>query len=162
MWFFIAYKWGDWSKFNQYRSTVYIVIIGNLLYLVLAEGNKLWSMESPTFHIRDNVLTATVSFLTFPCSIIVFLTHYPEKGYLKQSLYNLLWITFYTLHEWITYKLGVFAYADGWNLGWSTLLNALMFPFIRLHQKKSNIALIVFFFCTLIFMFLFKVPIFER
>jgi hypothetical protein len=162
MWFFIAYKWGDWSKFNQNRSTVYIVLIGNLLYLVLTEGKKLWSMESPTFHIRDNILGVTVSFLTFPCSIVVFLTHYPEKGFLNQTLYNLCWIAFYTFNEWITCNLGVFSYADGWNLGWSALVNALMFPFLRLHQKKPNIALIVFVICTLVFIFLFKVPIFER
>lgn len=162
MWFFIAYKWGDWSKFTHYRSTVYIVLIGDLLYYVLVEGNKLWSMESPAFHIRDNILGVSVSFLTFPCSIVVFLTHYPDKGVLKQAFYNLIWIAVYTFHEWITYKLGVFSYANGWNLGWSILINTLVFPFVRLHYIKPNIALIVFVACTLILMFLFKIPIYKK
>lgn len=136
MWLFIALKWGKWSVFKENLFAVFIVIIGDLLYNVLT-NNKLWVMVSPTFHIRSDVLGIIVSFLCFPCSTVVFLTHYPENGFLKQVGYNIFWVALYTSHEWIAYELGVFWYANGWNIGWSILLNSIAFPFIRLHQKNQ-------------------------
>jgi hypothetical protein len=103
-----------------------------------------------------------IAFCASPFAIMLFLSHYPEKSILKQVLYLALWAGIFSLHEWIAVKLGVFKYNDGWNMGWSIVLNCIAFPFVILHLKRPALAVLAFFFFTLLFSIIFRVDVIFR
>jgi hypothetical protein len=149
-WVVAAWKWGKWNNLQQYLSTIYFMIMGNLLYSYLTGMHMLWSFESPNWHINNSFFELILIFLVYPCVVILFLSHYPI-GWMKQVLYNLLYIFVFISNEWIAYKLGVFSYHDGWNIWWSLLVDSLIFPMLRLNQVKPVIAYLLFLLINLLF-----------
>ena len=127
----VCYKWGAWKKWKEYYATFLYLIIGDLSYNFIFYNHTLWRYEGLVNHTFSNYL---VAFIVFPCSIILFLTHYP-KGLFKQGLYILGWTGINTLIEFISYKTGYFSYANGWNIFWSGAVFFFAFILIRLHYK---------------------------
>lgn len=158
-WVASAWKWAHWHRFVEFRASIYAVIIGDLLYNVLTEGRRLWTFESPVFNFTHNIIDVTIAFICLPCAIMLFLSHYPERGKGIKLLYMGGWVAFFCTHEWVASWLGAFAYHHGWNLWWSIFINSLMFPFVRLHQQKPVWAVLAFVFFTLLFSVLFRLPI---
>ncbi|MDQ1913373.1 CBO0543 family protein [Paenibacillus sp. GD4] len=134
-WIAAAWKWGDWKNINDYMSSTYFFICGSLLYFYLTGADILWRFESPYFQWKHSLFELLLTFVVFPCVTILFLSHYPN-GLLKQLLYNLGWALTFGFHEWIVYRMGLFTYFNGWSLGWSVFVDILIFPLLRLNQKK--------------------------
>ncbi|MCD9022109.1 CBO0543 family protein [Cohnella silvisoli] len=158
-WTWSAWRWADWSRFREFRASIYVVIIGDFLYNLLTKNHHLWMFLSPTFHFSHHFIQVLISLCATPFAIMLFLSHYPEKSRLKQALYLALWAGVFSLHEWIVVKLGVFKYNDGWNMWWSIVINCLAFPFVILHQKRPALAVFVFFFITLLLCLIFRVDV---
>ncbi len=158
-WILCAWRWADWSRFKEFRASVYVFIIGDFLYNLLTEDRHLWMFRSPTFHLSHHFLQILITFCATPFAIMLFLSHYPERSILKQVLYYVLWAGIYSLHEWIAHHFGIFKYYHGWNMGWSIILNCIAFPYVILHQKRPVLAIFVFFFFTIVFSLIFKVDI---
>jgi hypothetical protein len=155
----MAWKWADWNRFIEFRASIYIVLVSDLLYNTLTEGCHLWTYESPTFHLSHNILNIIVAFGSFPFAIMLFLSLYPEKGFFIQVLYNLTWSSVFSTHEWMVTWFGLFDHHCGWSLWWSFMLNLVAFPFIRLHQQKPLWAIPIFFLCASILFVIFQLPI---
>ena len=161
-WMGAAWKWADWSRFVEFRATIYIFILGDFLYNLLVKDDKLWIFVSPNLHVSHEILTVVTSFFTAPFAIMLFLSNYPAKSLLKQFGFILLFIGIYSIHEWIALRAGIFDHDNGWNLWWSLLINALAFPFLRLHQLKPVLAIFVFLLCTVGFSVLFDIDILKH
>jgi len=138
-WVVASWKWGDWNNLDRYLSSIYFFITGSLLYSYLTAHRLLWEFESPTFHLKHFVIDLAMVFIVFPCVTVIFLSHYPT-GALKRIGYNLLWASVFVFHEWIAHMLGVLTYHRDWNLWWSFLVDALMFPLLKLNQTKPFFA----------------------
>ncbi|WP_248924172.1 CBO0543 family protein [Paenibacillus hamazuiensis] len=158
-WIFTSWKWADWSRFVEFRASIYIVIVGDFLYNVLTESRHLWTFESPFLHFSHNIWDIMIAFSSFPFVVMLFLSHYPEGSLFKQAMYNLFWACIYSSHELIASWVDIFDYHHGWNMEWSFVLNLIMFPYIRLHQTKPLMAIIIFFICTLMLSIIFQLPI---
>ncbi|MFC5653348.1 CBO0543 family protein [Paenibacillus solisilvae] len=158
-WVLCAWKWADWSRFREFRASIYVMIIGDFLYNVLTEDNHLWRFESPTFHFSHHFIQVLITLCATPFAVLIFLSHYPSKSILKQVLYLALWAGIFSIHEWIAVQLGVFKYNDGWNMWWSIVINCIAFPFLILHQKRPALAILVFIFFTLLFSFIFQIDV---
>ena len=130
-----CYKWGAWKRWKDYYPTILYVIIGDLSYNVLFSNRLLWMYTFPISHVFADFVHA---FISFPCSIILFLTHYP-KGYLRESLYILAWTIGFTVLEYIALLQGTFIHYYGWSIFWSAGMYLFIFILTKLHTKHPLI-----------------------
>ncbi|MBW5448589.1 hypothetical protein GE107_21305 [Cohnella sp. CFH 77786] len=162
-WLLAALKWADWRRFTEFRATIYVMLVGDFLYNHLTESRHLWTYESPSLHLAHNLMNATVAICIYPLVVMIFLSRYPDNGRIKQILYNLLFSSIFISHEWLADWLGVFEHHRNWGFGWSLFLDLIIFPFLRLHQKRPLWGVIAFILFTLMFCLLFKLPVvFEQ
>jgi cobalamin synthase len=131
--FFIAWKWGDWKNWKIYYPTILYFIIANLVSNLLTYNHPLWQYESSLVNRTLSDLLITV--VVFPSTVLLFLPYFPNK-ITSQITYITKWVAVYSAVEWVYYSKGFLSYHNGWNIGWSILLNFIMFPLLWLHYRK--------------------------
>ena len=154
---------GDYKSWRTYYPTMQYMIIGNLLYQFICSSYLLWSMSSNVNALNNKTVELIHTFTTFPLTVLMFLSHFPEKeGKIKILRHYLFWIGIYIGNEFILMKQGNILYEHGWSLGWSALFVSIMFPFLYLHHKKPITALILKIPIITFLIWYFKVPIFRQ
>jgi len=133
----ICWKRRDWRNWNKYYPTILYFILLDFLYNMLFANFSLWEYRQlfPNHTLNDILEAITI----FPCTVLVFLPHYPNKVY-KQIFYVLFWVVFYTSVEYISFRLGCFIYFNGWNIWCSAVFNIALFLTLILHHKRPKIA----------------------
>lgn len=150
----------DYLKWRDFYPTMQYIAIGNLTYQFLCATNWLWRIAPDMKGFYYLTVEAIYSFIVFPLTALMFLSRYPE-GSKKMEIFKhyLFWIGIYVFFEFIFMKLGIMEYQKGWNLWWSALFNCIMFPFLRLHHKKTILTLVLSVPMTLFWLWLFDIPV---
>ncbi|WP_248930490.1 CBO0543 family protein [Paenibacillus hamazuiensis] len=148
---------GVWRKAPELHTSLLYVIVGNLLYNVLTYEWVLWEFHPEVF--PEAVTELMYTFIVFPCTVLLYLARFPEGTIGRKLLHIVFWIAVYALVEFVWERFGRIDYHHGWSYWWSISFDFIMFPMLRLHQKRSWIAYVLSFFITLTFLFLFKVPV---
>ncbi|MFS0901470.1 MULTISPECIES: CBO0543 family protein [Priestia] len=158
LWIFAAWRWSDWKNWRKYHSTILYMIMFALLYEVLTYNYSLWIFKAtliPT-HTLNSLL---VTFITFPCLVLLFLSNFPEDVTTKKILHIIFWIILYSIVEYFYHAVGLFKYSHGWNFGCSILFNCIMFPMLLLHHKKPLLAYFLSIPIAIFYLIIFNVPI---
>lgn len=146
-----------WRFGALYHSTILYMLVCNLLYLVLTADHFLWAFV-PDVH-RYPILTELLyTFVVFPCTVILFLRGYPDRG-LKVLLHYVKWVSIYGVVELVYFYTGRIEYAHGWNWYWSVGFDCVMFPMLRLHHKKPLTAYVMSLPFIVLLMIWFEVPL---
>lgn len=152
-----VWKWGDWRNWQKYHTTLMYFAMGNLLYNFLCANYFLWKLK-PDFFPNHSLTEMVYTFITFPSTALLFLTHYPsEKG--KQVVYYLKWIALYVGVEWILAGTDRIIYEHGWNLKWSVFFDCTMFPMLFLFHKRPLLAYGISAVMCIGWVWLFDVPV---
>ncbi|HWQ43586.1 MAG TPA: CBO0543 family protein, partial [Desulfosporosinus sp.] len=152
IWILSAYKWSDWRNWKSYYPTILFFIVGDLIYNFVAYNHPLWELTSPRFGTTFSVLIMNATL--WPASTLLFLTHFPFAGNLKKALYILIWVAIFTLVELFFSSFSYLKYSNGWNIGWSILFNTVMFPLLKIHHEKPQLAWpLAFLFGTIVIYF---------
>ncbi|MDQ0116141.1 CBO0543 family protein [Paenibacillus harenae] len=154
---FAAWRWGDWSKWKQYHSTMLYIVTGGLLYEYLTRSHPLW-----TFHpdvLPDIKLVVLIhAFISMPLSIFIFLSRYPAKPR-KPFRYIIMWVCIYVGVEAVLAFFGRITYDHGWQLYHSVLFNLMMFTMMRFHHVSPGKAYLVSIVIIVALMKWFQVPL---
>ena len=152
---FLCWSYGDWKNWKLYYPTILYLLIGSLTCDVLVYQKPLWSY---TINFLNGISADfLVAVFIYPCTVILFLTHYP-KPIKKQVTYLLLWVFIYSSVEYIASITGGFVYFNGWTIGWSILFNIIMFPLLVLHYKRPLWAWPISMALAFIVLYFFKIP----
>jgi len=153
----VVYFWGDWRNWKKYQSTMLYIALCNLLYNFLTANHFLWRLDAD--FISNHTLTEMLyTFIVFPGTVILFLGRYPIK-IKKQITHNVQWILIYIIWEGFFVLTKSIEYRYGWNIWWSLAILCFMFPTIRLHEKKPLLSYILSAIATVVFIWLFDVPV---
>jgi hypothetical protein len=147
---------GKWKNWKEYYSTILYLFIGDVVCDQLVYNKPLWSLNQLSY--LYPILDIGLSAVLYPCTVILFLSYYPASKK-KQITYYLLWVFLYSGVEFISFCFGDFLYFNGWNICYSVIFNAVMFPMIRLHYKRPIITWPISTVLALIFIFLFRIPL---
>ncbi|WP_397376397.1 CBO0543 family protein [Paenibacillus vietnamensis] len=126
--------WADWRRWKEFLPTIYFMVVSNLFYQYIAHNiYHLWENKRnwPNEYITDSLY----SFIVFPCTVMLFLSNYPDPPK-KQWLHYIKWIGIYSSLEWIGQFFGYISYYHGWSWTLSLIFNCVMFPMLRLHHKR--------------------------
>lgn len=151
-----SWRTWSWERFYRYQATFLYIAAVNLLYLFFTVDYHLWEMQSD-FGLSATMINMLYTFIVFPCSAILFLSHYP-KHFKEQILHILKWIIIYIGVEWIGGLFNFITYDHGWNLGWSFPFLIMMFSLFRLHYKRPLLAYLLTFIFTALIIYYFKIP----
>ncbi|MFD2923093.1 CBO0543 family protein [Halobacillus naozhouensis] len=133
-----AWRWADWSRFREFHATMLYMPAMDLLYFYFTHDYLLWTVQSH-FGIPHTGVALLYTFIVFPCTVILFLSNYPNKlG--RQIIHVGKWVILYIGTEWIGHLAGAIHYNNGWALGWSFLFVIVMFPMLFLHYKRPFLA----------------------
>jgi hypothetical protein len=158
LWILAVWRWGDWKNWKNYQSTMLYMIVFSLLYDVLTYNYSLWIFSD--FFLPTHTLNSlAVTFVGFPCSVLLYLSRFPENSIFKQIKYIAFWITLYIGIEYFFVLFGLFHYYNGWNIWWSALLDATLFPMLLLHHKKPLVAYLISIPILIFYFIVFDIPI---
>jgi hypothetical protein len=139
-----AWKLTHWKKWRKYYPTVLFLVATNLLSSVITQHHRLWvflpSNLFPTHSLTDLFHTL----VTFPATVFIYLSLYP-KNLLLQICHVLLWILIFSGGEYLTYRMALLRYDNGWSFSWSVFINCLLFPILRIHYSSPILAWILYF-----------------
>lgn len=153
---FAAWRWGNWINWKQYHATMLYMPLMNLLYLFFCSDYLLWIVK-PDVGLSAAAVALVYTFIVFPCTVLIFLTNYPET-LKKQAIHILKWVIIYAGIEWIGGLIGRITYQHGWSLGSSVLFVLIMFPMLALHHRKPAAAYVLSTLIIIILLFFFNVP----
>ncbi|SFA84304.1 hypothetical protein SAMN04488072_102264 [Lentibacillus halodurans] len=151
-----AWHRGNWSRFHKFHATMLYIIAMNLLYFYFTYNYPIWTFQS-NMGIPERVLDLLHAFIVLPCTVIIFLSNYPDRLY-NQVLYIGKWSLIYIVFEWTGFHLGIIEYNNGWSLGWSFLFVLVMFPMLKLHYSRPFMAYGLSIIIIAILLHLFEVP----
>jgi hypothetical protein len=158
LWILAAWRWGDWRNWKKYHSTMLYMIVFSLLYEVLTYNYSLWKFSD--FILPTHTLNSlAVTFIGFPCSVLIFLSRFPKNHRIKQIIYVSFWAILYIAIEYFFVGISLFHYHHGWNIWWSAFLDAIIFPMLLLHHKKPLAAYLISFLMIIFYFLFFNVPI---
>jgi hypothetical protein len=158
LWILAAWRWADWRNWKNYHSTILYMIVFSLLYDVLTYNHSLWIFSD--FFLPTHTLNSlAVTFVGFSCSVLIFLSRFPEKSKINQIKYISLWIALYIGIEYFFVVIGLFNYYNGWNIWWSVLLDVTLFPMLLLHYKKPLVAYLISIPILIFYFLVFDIPI---
>ncbi|MCA1029814.1 hypothetical protein LCL95_02055 [Bacillus timonensis] len=150
---------GDWREWKTYHTTMMYFALGNLTYNFLCASYFLWRFN-PDFLSNHTLTEMLYTFIVFPATALMFLSHYPEgKGVKKILLHYVTWITIYVSVEYIYTLTDSILYKYGWGLAWSAAFDVLMFPMLRLFHKRPVVAYILSVPIAIFWIWLFDVPV---
>ncbi|WP_216829575.1 CBO0543 family protein [Alkalihalobacterium elongatum] len=148
---------GDYKNWQKYHTTMLYYALGNLTYNFLCANYLLWKLD-PDIMPNHSMTEMLYTFVVFPGTILMFLRHYPST-FKKQIIHNSIWIAIYVGIEYFFLLTGRIYYQFGWNLGWSALLVAIMFPMFRLHHKRPILTYVISVIITILLVWIFDVPV---
>lgn len=157
-WILAVWRWGDWRNWEKYHSTMLYMIAISLLYDVLSYRHTLWEFKDfwlPT-HTWNSIV---VTFIGFPCSVLIYLSRFPQNSIIKQIGHIIYWILIYSAIELFFILINLFDYHNGWNFGLSVLFNCVLFPMLLLHHKKPLLAYLLTVPIIICFLLIFDIPI---
>lgn len=158
-----AWKWGDWRNWQKYYSTVLYLIVNDQVYNFLTYNYPLWKFNAVTFdkiiYSNHTLITLGIDFINYPAIVLIYLGHYP-KGKIKQAVYVSAWALLNSAIE-ITSLATVkgISHANGWNLGWSIVVNFLYYILLRVHYLRPLLAWAFSIGLIVVFSILFSIPI---
>jgi len=163
LWVMASLKWGHWKSFKIYQASIFMMMTGDLVYGILTtEQHSYWEYLSPGFGLNHTIIGIAITFVAFPCSILIYLSQYPSGlSWLRQLGYILMWVAIYTILEWATHTLKLMKYDNGWTLYWSIILNCIAFSLLKLNQHKPLVASFLFIGFALFFSIYFEIPIMK-
>lgn len=136
----VAWKWGNWRQWQRYHTVMLYMAVCNLTYSLLCSRHYLWKMV-PDGWTGDKLTEIVYTFVTFPGTVLLFLTHYPDaRRWHGQLLYLVKWVLVYAIFELVLLCTDKIDYRYGWSIGWSVLFDCIMFPMLRLFYVRPLIA----------------------
>ncbi|WP_407921229.1 CBO0543 family protein [Bacillus salipaludis] len=88
-----VWRWGDWRNWEKYQSTILFKITCALLYEVLTYNYPLWEYSDfDTFLPTHTLNSLAITFVGFTCTVLLFLSCYPETKKKTNFLYYFLGI----------------------------------------------------------------------
>ncbi|RIW38467.1 hypothetical protein D3H55_02720 [Bacillus salacetis] len=137
-------KFGNWSKFDKYYSTVLYFVIGDLLSQFLLFNHSLWLFHpmdkiDRLFHLNHTFIALAKMAVQYTVTVAIFIGRLPHT-LVKQVLWILLWTGIYGMNEYITHQYGGLSYHRGWSFGWDLAFNIMMFIMLVIHYKKPLMA----------------------
>ena len=155
IWIISCCKWGNWKSWKLYYPSIQFLIIGDLTCNFLLYNKPLWAYGGGIWnHTFADLFEAVV---IYPCLVILFLTHYPQL-IKKQIIYILCSVVIFTSYEGVSVLFGEFFYYDGWNIGWSLLLNCGLFSILGLHYKRPLLVWPISMVLAFVILYIFKIP----
>lgn len=149
-----AYFFVDWKNWKSYYSTIQYFIICNLLYNFIFYNHTLWKYRAVTLDwLSHTLIEIAFSFFIVPIVIMIYLRYYPIGK--KQFIYISIWVTYFTIIEFLFHKKGLFVYENNWNLFWSGVFNVILFSVLRIHYKNPLIGMVVSLPIIVILLFIF-------
>lgn len=155
-WIAAAIKWGDWRNWEKYYSTILYFIFCDVMYYYLTSAKHLWILQ-PTWPLKYELICLMGELIVFACTIFIFLGNYPESHFISIS-WTFIWVIIYTSNEWILIKTGTFTHHNSWTLVDSFFFNILMFIFLRLHEKKPLMTLLLSIPMGFLLMYIYSIP----
>lgn len=134
---FVAWRWGDWRNWHKYYPTIVFMIAVDLLHCILTYNHPLWLFHKTLPNHTLNSLL--IMFTAFPATVLIYVSHYPRSPIMK-ILYVTFWVFIYSGIEMSSYYFGGITYQNGWNLGFSVLLNVILFVLLRVHFYRPLLA----------------------
>ncbi|WHY91432.1 CBO0543 family protein [Neobacillus cucumis] len=150
-------RWANWKEWQRYYPTILYIVSANLLYKFFASSKfPLWSFDSQDFFFKSHMgIFLWHVFIVNTLAAFLYLSHFPEGTFWKKAFYIVKWVVFFIVGEVVLYRFQHVRYDHGWNLGWSVLFDFTMFTMLRLHFKKPIWAIILSFFFTLLYLYVF-------
>jgi hypothetical protein len=157
IWVLADYKWADWRNWKKYYPTILFMSLSNLIYIILTYNHPLWELIDPIFKVTFTILLMTI--IIWPASVLLYLTRFPKNDDFKKVIYVLKWITLFILIEWILLQFNQYRYSNGWNIWCSLAFNTVMFPLLKIHYEKPQLAWLFAFILGASIIYFFKVPL---
>jgi hypothetical protein len=133
----------DWKRWKEFYPTIQFYIICNLLYNFVFYQHTLWKYKAVTVSwLNHTLIEATFTIFIVPVVLMVYLQYFPKKKK-KKYIYFGIWVTYFSVIEYLFEKKGLFEYENDWNIWWSTLFNLITFTLIRIHYKNPLVALLI-------------------
>jgi hypothetical protein len=140
---FFSIKFVDWKRLKEFYPTIQFYLISNLLYNFVFYQHTLWKYKAVTVPwLNHTLIEITFTFFIIPVVLMIYLQYFPT-GKRKKYIYLGIWVTYFSVLEFLFQKKGLFLYENGWNIWWSILFNFITFTLIRIHHKKPLVALCV-------------------
>ncbi len=157
-----VWRWADWKNWEKYHATILYIALGNLMYFFLTYHHWLWRIN-PDFYMNYLTVEVMYTMIIFPSTAFLFLSNFPEsQGISKQFIHIAKWVGLYVVMEWIGGIYGRILYQYGWSLMWSAIFDCIMFPMLRLHNKKPAIAYPLSVAIAVFLLLLFDIPLATR
>lgn len=147
----------SYRYFGRYYSTTLYVSFISLVYVTICNTYKMWAF--PTWWIFTNEASELLqAVILFPCTTVIFLRYFPRNKWFA-ALYFLFFVALYVVMEWLMVISGEINYEHRWNLGWSTVVVALMCFMIKLHEHNRILTWLLTVVVMAFFVIWFKVPL---
>jgi hypothetical protein len=140
-------KYGNWSKLNEYYSTILFFILGDLLSQFLLYDHSLWMFHpmdklDRMFNLNHTLIALLKMAVQYTMTVAIFIGRLQE-GFGKQALMVLFWTVIYGLNEYLANLWGGLSYHRGWGFGWDIVFNIMMLTMLIIHYKKPLLAWIL-------------------
>jgi hypothetical protein len=150
-------KWGNLKKWKEYYPTILYFFVGNLTYMVLTQRKPLWYFGETLGHYT--VFEITMMILLYPSTSILFLSYFPNThSRMKCIMYITVCVLAFSAFEYLAHITGGISYSNGWNIFYSVIFNAVMFPLLILHFRRPLLVWPISAIIAFAFMFLFDIP----
>lgn len=162
VWLFAAYKYGNWKNLDIYYPTFLFLCFWDFFYQFFLFNHSLWVFKPSfdDFYLPNHSFIVLFRMITIYFSaVIIFLSHFPEKGLGKKLYYNLFFVLIFMLMEVFNFYVckGI-TYHNGWNLWWSAVLDIALFMALRIHQHHKLLAWLFGFTFTVFLWNIFNIP----
>lgn len=153
----VSLKWAKWKEWQRYYPTMIYIVSMNLLYKYFALSNfHLWKFNSVDLVFKNETsIFLWHTLLINPLFTIIFLSNFPEERFLKKCFYITKWVAAFIFVEWLLLRFDHVNYFNGWKLGWTTFFDFTMFTMLRIHYKKTLLAIFLSILFTLFYLFIF-------
>ncbi|WP_426447991.1 CBO0543 family protein [Paenibacillus sp. S-38] len=148
----------SYRRWERYLPTVLFMIFCSMLYYFLVRGRLLWEYTPATWvtHWGAELL---LSFVVFPCTVLLLLDLLPRSGgKLRLARYLLNWSFVYLLTEQVALQMHFMRYHRGWSFGWSVFFVCTMFLILYLHHRCPLAAYLATVGLIVLYMVWFRIP----
>ena len=152
----ICYRWGGWRNWQLYYPTILFLIAGDFISCFVSSSKPLWKYQETL--VSGAITQLLVALLVYPCTVLIFFYFYKYRRR-HTALYLLLWVSIYSLLEYLGVKFHYFSYYNGWNFSYSVILDVIIFSLLIIHQKWPLAALLGSFITGLAITFIFELPL---
>ncbi|HBI04882.1 MAG TPA: hypothetical protein DDY49_12735 [Paenibacillaceae bacterium] len=150
--FFVA----DLKNWREYYPTILFFIAGDLLYQFITYDYPLWEYAGG---IDSPFLTPIIlMFTAYPATILLYLK-YATKGWKSFIIHYFLWIVLFAIVELTLGKLNLILYANGWSVGWSIIVDFLLFLILRIHYSYPLFGWLLYFLVSALMILIFNIPL---